>query len=80
ENGQYNSPTHTGKTGNLMVFGSNPNDNPLKFRVRVHNACGWGNWREYHWGDGTTTPQPNPQPDKYFVVAPNPCQTGTSVN
>ncbi|NMH26421.1 hypothetical protein, partial [Flavobacterium silvaticum] len=23
ENGQYNSPTHTGKTGNLMVFGSN---------------------------------------------------------
>lgn len=73
-NGQYNSATATGTQGNIYITGANPTDNPIKFRVRVKNACGWSNWRIYHWTDGTTTPT-NPgtnPPSAYFKVAPNP--------
>jgi hypothetical protein len=73
ENGQYNSATATGRQGNIYLTGANPTDNPLKFRCRVKNACGWGNWRDYQWNGGTTTPiiPPGP-PAKYYMVAPNP--------
>lgn len=72
-NGQYNSATSTGNNCNIYLTGTNPTDNSLKFRCRVRNACGWGNWRTYHWNDGTTTPPPVvTPPSKYFKVSPNP--------
>lgn len=72
-NGLYNSITATGSQGNIYVNGANPTDNPLKFKVRVRNSCGWGNWRTYHWNDGTTTPTgPGNPPTAYFKVTPNP--------
>jgi hypothetical protein len=74
DNGFYNSPTHTGITGNIYINGANPNDNPAKFRVRFHNSCGWSAWREYHWGDGTTTPPP-PPPTAYYKFTPIPAPT-----
>lgn len=71
--GQYNSVTAVGTQGNIYLTGANPTDNPLKFKVRVKNACGWGNWRTYHWTDGTTTPTgPGNPPTAYFKVTPNP--------
>ncbi len=73
DNGQYNSATHTGRQCNIYLTGANPTDNPLKLRCRVRNACGWGQWRNYEWNDGTTTPiTPPAPPEKYYVVAPNP--------
>lgn len=76
-NGLYNSATATGVQANIYLGGANPTDNPAKFRVRVRNACGWGNWRTYHWTDGTTTPTnpPTTTPSKYFKVTPNPVTT-----
>jgi hypothetical protein len=73
ENGQYNSPTHTGKQCNIYISGTNPTDAPMKFKCRVRNACAWGEWRTYIWNDGTTTPVVPPTPPaNYFKVAPNP--------
>ncbi|PWB25069.1 hypothetical protein [Flavobacterium sp. HTF] len=76
-NGLYNSATATGTQGNIYLTGANPTDNPVKFKVRVKNACGWSNWRTYHWTDGTTTPTnpPTTPPSKYFKVTPNPVTT-----
>lgn len=76
DNGLYNSATATGVQANIYIGGANPTDNPAKFRVRVRNACGWGNWRTYHWTDGTITPTtPTTPPSKYFKVTPNPVTT-----
>lgn len=73
ENGQYNSPTHTGKQCNIYITGVNPTDAPMQFRCRVRNSCDWGEWRTYTWNDGTTTPVVPPTPPaNYFKVAPNP--------
>jgi len=73
ENGQYNSPTHTGKQCNIYISGANPTDAPMQFKCRVRNACDWGQWRTYTWNDGTTTPVVPPTPPaNYFKVAPNP--------
>jgi len=72
-NGLYNSVTASGTQGNIYLTGANPTDNPAKFKVRVKNACGWSNWRTYHWTDGTTTPtNPGNPPTAYFKVTPNP--------
>ncbi|MEP6805231.1 MAG: T9SS type A sorting domain-containing protein [Flavobacterium sp.] len=71
-NGQYNSATANGTQGNIYITGANPTDNPIKFRVRVKNACGWSNWRTYNWTDGTTTPTDPGPPTAYFKVSPNP--------
>lgn len=72
-NGLYNSATATGTQGSIYLTGANPTDNPAKFRVRVRNSCGWGNWRTYNWTDGTTTPtNPGNPPTAYFKVSPNP--------
>lgn len=73
DNGQYNSSTHTGRQGNIYLTGVNPTDNPLQFRCRFKNTCGWGQWRNYVWNDGTTTPiNPPPPPANYYTVVPNP--------
>jgi hypothetical protein len=80
ENGQYNSATATGRQGNIYLTGANPTNNPLKFRCRVKNACGWGNWRNYEWNDGTTTPVVPPTPAKYYTVSPNPATTFTVIS
>lgn len=74
-NGQYTGVTATGQQANIYLTGANPTDNAAKFKVRVKNSCGWGNWRTYHWNDGTTTTPTNPgtnPPSAYFKVAPNP--------
>uniref|UniRef100_UPI0040471896 hypothetical protein n=1 Tax=Mariniflexile sp. TaxID=1979402 RepID=UPI0040471896 len=73
ENGQYNSATHSGKQCNIYLNGPNPTNNPIQFKCRVKNACGWGAWRYFVWNDGTTTITPPPTPpSKYYIVAPNP--------
>nr|WP_199003143.1 T9SS type A sorting domain-containing protein [Flavobacterium sp. ASV13] len=75
--GLYNSATATGQQANIYITGANPTNNPAQFKVRVRNACGWGNWRTYHWNDGTTTTPTTPTtpPTKYFKVTPNPVTT-----
>ncbi|MGN7810022.1 T9SS type A sorting domain-containing protein [Flavobacterium sp. 22076] len=76
-NGLYNSATAVGQQANIYINGANPTNEPAKFKVRVRNACGWGNWRTYHWNDGTTTTPTTPTtpPTKYFKVSPNPVTT-----
>jgi hypothetical protein len=72
-NGQYNATTRNSPQADMYLTGANPTDNPLKFKTRVKSECGWGDWTEYVWNDGTTTVvTPPPPPAKYFVVAPNP--------
>lgn len=71
--GQYNATTRYSPQADLYLTGANPTDNPLKFRTRVKSECGWGDWTEYIWNDGTTTPPPPPPPPtEYFKIAPNP--------
>ena len=72
-NGQYNATSRNSPQADMYLTGANPTDNPLKFKTRVKSECGWGDWTEYVWNDGTTTVvTPPPPPAKYFVVAPNP--------
>lgn len=70
DNGSYNATSHIGNQADIYLTGANPVDNPLKIRFRVKNNCGWGNWKNAQWNDGTTTPPAIPE--KYYKVAPNP--------
>lgn len=78
--GQYDASSRNSRQANMYLTGANPTDNPLKFQTRVKSECGWGDWTEYVWNDGTTTPPPPPPAVKYFTVSPNPGSYYVNIN
>ena len=83
QTGNYSAISATGQNNTLYITGANPTDNPLQFRVRVKNSCGYGDWRTFIWNDGTTTPVTPPTPPtppaNYYTLSPNPAQYQTYV-
>ena len=82
QSGNYSAISATGQNNTLYITGANPTDNPLQFRVRVKNSCGYGEWRTFIWNDGTTTTSnPTPTtPEKYFKVEPTYTNYSTKVS